>query len=81
MIKIDLLKNHPHAIPMLATIWHEVLGKNLVSMEPILPNKNWIGLNQDEDEESSLNSPSVIHFLIKNCAVEEFSEAVKDETC
>ncbi len=27
MIKIDLLKNHPHAIPALATIWHEVLGK------------------------------------------------------
>ena len=27
MIKIDLLKNHPHAIPTLANIWHEVLGK------------------------------------------------------
>lgn len=27
MIKIDLLKNHPHAIPALAHIWHEVLGK------------------------------------------------------
>ena len=27
MIKIDLLKNHPHAIPKLASIWHEVLGK------------------------------------------------------
>ena len=27
MIKIDLLKNHPHAIPVLANIWHEVLGK------------------------------------------------------
>mgnify|MGYP006322553705 CR=1 FL=1 len=27
MIKIDLLKNHPHAIPELAHIWHEVLGK------------------------------------------------------
>ncbi len=27
MIKIDLLKNHPHAIPALANIWHEVLGK------------------------------------------------------
>ena len=26
MIKIDLLKNHP-AIPALANIWHEVLGK------------------------------------------------------
>ncbi len=27
MIKIDLLKNHPEAIPTLANIWHEVLGK------------------------------------------------------
>lgn len=27
MIKIDLLKNHPHAIPTIAGIWHEVLGK------------------------------------------------------
>ena len=27
MIKIDLLKNHPHAIPAFANIWHEVLGK------------------------------------------------------
>lgn len=27
MIKIELLKNHPHAIPTLANIWHEVLGK------------------------------------------------------
>jgi len=27
MITIDLLKNHPHAIPALANIWHEVLGK------------------------------------------------------
>src|SRR5437762_1493383 len=27
MIKIDLLKNHSHAIPALANIWHEVLGK------------------------------------------------------
>lgn len=27
MIKIDLLKNHPSAIPALADIWHEVLGK------------------------------------------------------
>ena len=27
MIKIDLLKNHPNTIPVLAHIWHEVLGK------------------------------------------------------
>lgn len=27
MIKIDLLKNHPQAIPALAHIWHDVLGK------------------------------------------------------
>lgn len=27
MIKIDLLKNHPGAIPALAHIWHDVLGK------------------------------------------------------
>jgi GNAT superfamily N-acetyltransferase len=27
MIKIDLLKNHPHTIPALANIWHEVLGR------------------------------------------------------
>lgn len=27
MIKIDLLKNNPHAIPALANIWQKVLGK------------------------------------------------------
>ena len=27
MITIDLLKNHSYAIPALANIWHEVLGK------------------------------------------------------
>ena len=27
MIKIDSLKKHPHAIPALANIWHEGLGK------------------------------------------------------
>ncbi|MDM5057265.1 GNAT family N-acetyltransferase [Aeromonas rivipollensis] len=27
MIKIDLLQNHPDAIPELANIWYEVLGK------------------------------------------------------
>ena len=27
MISLDLLKNYPVAIPALATIWHEVLGK------------------------------------------------------
>ncbi len=27
MINIDFLKNYPHAIPALANIWHEVLGK------------------------------------------------------
>jgi GNAT superfamily N-acetyltransferase len=27
MIEIDLLKNHSHAIPAIANIWHEVLGK------------------------------------------------------
>lgn len=27
MIKIDLLKNHPHTIAALSNIWHEVLGK------------------------------------------------------
>lgn len=27
MIRIELLKNHPHIIPMLANIWREVLGK------------------------------------------------------
>ena len=27
MIKIDLLTNHPKAMPALACIWHEVLGK------------------------------------------------------
>ena len=26
-IEVDLLKNNPHAIPALANIWHEVLGK------------------------------------------------------
>ena len=27
MIEIDLLKKHPYAIPALASIWYEVLGK------------------------------------------------------
>ena len=27
MIKVDLLKKHPHTIPALANIWHDVLGK------------------------------------------------------
>ena len=27
MIKIDLLKNNPHAVPAIANIWYEVLGK------------------------------------------------------
>jgi hypothetical protein len=27
MIQIDLLKNHPDAIPALANIWNQVLGK------------------------------------------------------
>jgi hypothetical protein len=27
MIKTDFLKNHSYAIPALANIWHEVLGK------------------------------------------------------
>lgn len=27
MIKTDLLKNNPHAIPAIASIWYEVLGK------------------------------------------------------
>ncbi len=29
MIKINLLKNHPNAIPARAHIWHEVLDKIL----------------------------------------------------
>ena len=35
MIKIDLLKNHPNAIPRLAQIWHEVLGRLWVPDVPI----------------------------------------------
>jgi N-acetylglutamate synthase-like GNAT family acetyltransferase len=35
MIKIDLLKNHPRAIPALAHIWHEVLGKIWLPDVPI----------------------------------------------
>lgn len=35
MIKIDLLKNHPSAIPTLAHIWYEVLGKIWVPDIPI----------------------------------------------
>ena len=35
MIKIDLLKNHSSAIPALAHIWHEVLGKIWVHDVPI----------------------------------------------
>jgi hypothetical protein len=35
MIKIDFLKNHPHAIPALANIWHEVLGKIWVPDVPV----------------------------------------------
>lgn len=35
MIKIDLLKNHPNTIPVLANIWHEVLGKIWVPEVPV----------------------------------------------
>lgn len=35
MIKIDLLKNHLSAIPALANIWHEVLGKIWVPDVPV----------------------------------------------
>jgi len=35
MIKIDLLKNYPEAIPQLAQIWHEVLGKVWVPDVPV----------------------------------------------
>lgn len=35
MIKIELLKNHPNAIPRLAQIWHEVLGRLWVPDVPI----------------------------------------------
>ncbi len=35
MIKIDLLKNHPSAIPELAHIWYEVLGKIWVPDVPV----------------------------------------------
>ncbi len=35
MIKIDFLKNHPHAIPVLANIWYEVLGKIWVPDVPV----------------------------------------------
>lgn len=35
MINVDLLKNHLHAIPALAHIWHEVLGKIWVPGVPI----------------------------------------------
>lgn len=30
MFEIDLLKNHPHYIPQLSKIWHELLGKKWV---------------------------------------------------
>jgi hypothetical protein len=35
MIKIDLLKHHPDAIPALADIRHEVLGKIWVPDVPV----------------------------------------------
>lgn len=35
MIRIELLKNHPSAIPALANIWHEVLGKIWVPDVPV----------------------------------------------
>ena len=35
LIKIDLLKNNPNAIPYLAQIWHEVLGQIWVPDIPI----------------------------------------------
>jgi GNAT superfamily N-acetyltransferase len=35
MIRVDLLKNHPQAIPTLANIWHETLGKIWVPDIPI----------------------------------------------
>jgi len=35
MIKIDFLKEHPHAIEQLAQIWHQVLGRIWVPDVPI----------------------------------------------
>lgn len=35
MIKIGFLKNHPHTIPALANIWHEVLGKIWIPDVPV----------------------------------------------
>lgn len=35
MITVDFLKNHPKAIPQLANIWHEVLGKIWVPDIPV----------------------------------------------
>ncbi|MCC2645988.1 MAG: hypothetical protein K0R02_53 [Rickettsiaceae bacterium] len=49
MIKIDLLKNYPQAIPKLAKIWHEVLGKIWmpeISIEEI-ESLSYKELNQD----------------------------------
>ena len=37
MMKMDLLKNHPSAIPVLADIWHEVLGKIWALGIPVAP--------------------------------------------
>jgi GNAT superfamily N-acetyltransferase len=49
MIKIDLLKNHPHTIPKLAPIWQEALGKMWLPDVQIQEIESWFyeWLNND----------------------------------
>ena len=49
MTKIDLLKNHPEAVPQLAHIWHEVLGKIWLPDLPIEYINGLIGSWVNED--------------------------------
>ena len=49
MVKIELLKNHAESIPMLASIWHEVLGKIWVPDVPIERVIDNLGNHLNED--------------------------------
>lgn len=51
MIKVDLLKNYPQAIPTLANIWHEILGKIWV---PDIPSAHVITRFQDHLNDQNL---------------------------
>lgn len=64
MIRIHSLKDHPHTIPRLAQIWHEVLGKKWlpeVPVEKIIQNlQGELNLLNNIDDNSSQIDKSIL---------------------